>query len=374
MKLTLQIQLLPDVNQARHMRETLERFNAAATWLAGKAFESRSANKVELQQLHYQDLRTQFGLAAQMAVRCIAQACETYKRDNSKQPRFRKHASMPFDQRMMSFKGVDRVSLLTLQGRVMVPFVMGEYQRERFTGAVGQSDLVLRKDGKWFLLATVDAPDKATLPATGFIGVDLGVTNIATTSDGESASGADVERVRRKHSGLRQTLQHKASKQSQDGKRPRSIRRLSKRLSKHEAHFRRHVNHCISKRLIRTATGTRRGIALEDLTGIRQRVEKRFRKSERPKVSGWSFYQLRQMITYKAKLAGVAVVLVDPCNTSRTCAECGHCAKESRQSQSEFVCVNCNHRAHADINAAINIGRRASVNVPQVSESTARAA
>src|SRR5688500_4566457 len=121
MKLTLQIQLLPDARQSRHLRETVERFNADASWLAGKAFFLRRANKVKLQRLHYQELRERFGLSAQMAVRCIAQVCEAYKRDKDKQPKFRKHASMPYDQRMTSFKGVDRVSLLTLSGRVVVP-------------------------------------------------------------------------------------------------------------------------------------------------------------------------------------------------------------------------------------------------------------
>ncbi|MBA3239713.1 MAG: IS200/IS605 family element transposase accessory protein TnpB [Acidobacteria bacterium] len=273
----------------------------------------------------------------------------------------------------MSFKGIDRISLLTLGGRVIVPFVMGKYQRERFTSAVGQSDLVLRKDGRWFLLVTVDLPDKTPTPTTDFIGVDFGITNIATTSDGEVFSGSEVERVRQRHHALRQTLQHKASKQSQTGKRPRSIRRLCKRNSGQESRFRSHANHCISKKLVASAIGTQRGVALEDLKGIRVRIEKRFRKSQRPKVSGWSFFQLRQFITYKAQLSGVPLALVDPRNTSRTCAACGHCAKENRKSQAEFECVNCHHANNADINAAINIGRRAVVNSPQVSEQRAAA-
>ena len=369
MKLTLQLQLLPDAEQSRALRDTVERFNFAASWLAGKAFQLRSANKIKLQQLHYRELRDSFGLSAQMAVRCIAQVCEAYKRDKNKQPRFRKHASMPYDQRMMGFKGLDRVSLLTMcSGRVIVPFIMGRYQAERFADAKGQCDLVLRKDGRWFLLVTVTLPDGTKTPATDFIGVDFGITNIATTSDGEVFSGAQVERVRQRKHAFRQTLQHKASKQSQAGKRPRSIRRLLKRKSGQEARFRQHTNHCISKALVTSATGTQRGIALEDLQGIRKRVEKRFRREQRTKISGWSFFQLRQFITYKAQLAGVPVAVVDPRNTSRACAECGHCAKANRKSQAEFECVNCHHSNNADINAAINIRGRAVVNQPQVSE------
>jgi IS605 OrfB family transposase len=372
MKLTLQIQLLPDQTQYLALKETVRRFNIAAAWLAGEAFKLRTANKIDLQKRFYQVIREQFGLSAQMTVRCIAQTCEAYKRDKDKRPRFRKHAAMPYDQRMMSFKGIDRVSLLTLQGRVIIPFVMGAYQRERFTNAKGQCDLVLRKDGKWFLLVTVVLPDKTTIPVTDFIGVDLGVTNIATTSDGEVFSGAEIEQVRQRHHALRQTLQRKASRQSQAGKRPRGIRRLLRRKGGQEARFRHYTNHCISKKLVGVATGTRRGLALEDLKGIRKRIEKRFRKAQRLKVSGWSFFQLRSFVAYKATLAGVTLALVDPRNTSRTCAECSHCARENRKSQAEFECVNCRHQNHADINAARNI--RAKVNSPQASESMAHAA
>ncbi len=368
MKLTLQTQLLPDKEQSVAMKQTVERFNAACSWLAEQAFAARLSNKVKLQQLHYYTLRDKFGLSAQMAAICIRHVGATYSRDKDKLPKFRKHAAMPYDSRILSFKGVDHVSLLTLSRRVVVPFIMGKYQRERFTSAVGQSDLVLRKDGRWFLLVTVDLPDKTPVPTTDFIGVDFGITNIATTSDGEVFSGADVESVRQRHHALRQTLQHKASKQSQTGKRPRSIHRLLKRKSGQESRFRSHTNHCISKKLVASAIGTQRGIALEDLKGIRKRIEKRFRRSQRAKVSGWSFFQLRQFITYKSQLSGVALAFVDPRNTSRTCAECGHCAKESRKSQAEFECVGCHHSNHADINAAINISRRGLVNVPQVSE------
>src|SRR4029077_6199413 len=129
----------------------VERFNEAANWAAGVAFEHQCSNKVELQRILYKDIRERFDLSAQMAVRCIAQVCEAYRRDKTIRPVFRPHAAMPFDQRMMSFKGGARGSLLSLKGRVIVAIVMGKYQAEKFTNAKGQADLVLRSDGKWFL-------------------------------------------------------------------------------------------------------------------------------------------------------------------------------------------------------------------------------
>lgn len=224
MKLTLQTQLLPDAAQAEMLKETLRTFNSACSWLAKKAFALKSANKIALQQMHYTEIRANFGLSAQMTVRAIAQTCEAYKRDKTICPKFREFASMPFDERMMSFKGVDKVSLLTLQGRVIVSLVMGKYQADKFSNAKGQCDLVYREhDGKWFLLVTADFPDAAQIPATDFIGVDFGINQLATTSDGDSETGSEVDRVTKKYAELCQTLRYKASRQTKSGKRPRSV-------------------------------------------------------------------------------------------------------------------------------------------------------
>jgi putative transposase len=344
----------------------MERFNEAASWLAGCAFERKLANKIELQKLHYRELRERFDLSAQMAVRCIAQVAEAYKRDKSICPTFRSHAAVPYDPRILSFKGLDRVSVLTLRGRVLVPFLMGRYQHERFGFAKGQCDLVLRQDGKWFLLVTVNLPDGTPLPSSDFLGVDLGVVNLATDSDGDSHSGAGVEALRVRYHTRRRTLQKAAAARKKRGQRPRNIRRALERMKRREANARRNENHHIAKRLVAKAKDTGRGLALENLKGIRQR--KRFSKPQRARLLGWAFFQLRTFIAYKAQLAGVKLVLVDPRNTSRTCAVCGHCVKANRKSQAQFWCRACDHQAHADINAARNIRARAAVSPPMASE------
>ena len=372
MKLTLQTQLLPDESQGEKLKATVVRFNEAANWLAGEAFERKLANKVFLQRLFYQDLRSKFDLSAQMAVRCIAQVVEAYKRDKKKRPKFRPHASVPYDQRLMGFKGVDRVSLLTLEGRVIVPFMMGKYQQERFTNAKGQADLVLRQDGKWFLLVTVDLPDGTPTPTADFIGVDLGVANIATTDDGQQYCGKPIENIRHKFHVQRQSLQKAAAAKKTQGVRPKNIRRKLKAIGSKEQRFRRDINHQVSRQLVAKAKDTGKGIALEDLKGIRDRT--RFRKPQRAQMTGWAFFQLRQFIEYKAQLAGVVLGIVDPKNTSRTCAECGHCEKANRQSQEKFLCKRCGHQNHADINAARNIRARASVSMPIVSSCPASVA
>ena len=367
MKLTLQTQLRPEPDQVCALEATMRAFNAAADWLAGEAFTRKTANKRALHKLFYRTLRERFSLSAQMAVRCIAQVCEAYKRDKTKRPHFRPFAAIPYDERLMSFKKLERVdgervkggsvSLLTLFGRIEVPFIMGSYQAQRFTAAKGQCDLVRRKDGKWFLHLTIELPDGTKTPATDFIGVDLGVANIATDSDGIRYCGEVVEACRTRNLDLRRSLQKAAAGRKRRGLRPKNIRRKLKSLAGREARFRRDINHVISKSLVKKAKDNGRGIALENLKGIRGRT--RFRKAQRARMSSWAFHQLRAFIEYKAKREGVEVIIVDPRNTSRTCPCCGHIDKANRPSQAEFRCVKCGHTDHADVNAAQNIRSRA---------------
>jgi putative transposase len=357
MKLTLQLQLLPTPDQKPVLLDTMERFNQAATLAAKLGFERGVISQPSIHKLAYAEIRERFGLSAQMAVRAIGKAVEafaTLKAKGRKEcPTFKPRGAVTYDQRILSFKGLDKVSLWAIGGRMILPLIYGEYQGERFDRMKGQVDLVYR-GGKFYLFATVDIPDKAPIEPKSFLGVDMGIVNIATDSDGETFSGDDIERARRRHQESRRRFQKNGSK---------GAKKRLKKLAGREARFRKHVNHCISKKLVQKAKDTDRGIALEDLTGIRDRTT--VRAKDRPRHTGWSFFQLRSFVEYKAQLAGVPIVPVDPRNTSRTCHVCGHCEKANRKSQAEFLCKHCGHSTNADSNAALNIRDRAVVNPPQ---------
>jgi putative transposase len=344
MKLTIRLQLVPTAEQAALLRTTMERFNEAATFAAKAGFEAGVFAQPSIHKLVYREIRDRFGLSAQMAVRAIGKAVECFKRDKKVCPVFKPLGAVTYDERILSFKGLDKVSLWTMTGRQVIALVYGTYQGERFDRIKGQCDLVYR-DGKWFLFAPVEFPEKPPVKVTSFLGVDMGIANIATDSDGTQYSGKPVDRVRRKHNLQRKRL----------GKRnTRGAKKKLKRIAGKEARFRRHENHGISKAIVKTAKDTGRGIACEDLTGIHGRLPV-WAKDARNKLSGWSFFQLFSFLSYKARLAGIPVVTVDPRNTSRTCARCGHCSKDNRKSQEKFLCVLCGHRNHADVNAAENL-------------------
>lgn len=149
------------------------------------------------------------------------------------------------------------------------------------TRAIGETDLI-RRDGKWFLYVTMEVPEAPRAdPARGFVGVDLGIVNTATTSDGQHASGVRLNRYRARQARLRARLQAKKTS---------SARRLLKKRRRKEARFAADINHQISKRIVAEAQRTGRGIAVEQLTGIRSRV--RFCKPQRAELHSWAFAKL----------------------------------------------------------------------------------
>jgi IS605 OrfB family transposase len=339
---------MPSNDQRTILLDTMRRFNEAATFAARAGFDAGVFSQPSIHKLAYREIRERFDLSAQMAVRAIGKAVETFKTLRAKGrkvcPVFKPLGAVTYDERILGFKGLDKVSLWTLTGRMILPLVYGEYQAERFDRIKGQCDLVHR-NGKFFLYATVDLPEPPPNGIKDFLGVDLGLANVATDSDGNAYSGKPVEAVRRKHNLQRKRLGKKNTK---------GAKKKLKRIAGKEARFRKHENHCISKAIVQTAKDTGRGIAVEDLNGIRERLPV-WGKDARNRLSGWSFAQLVAFLDYKAQLAGVPLVRVDPRNTSRTCSECGHCEKDNRKSQAKFLCVSCGMSMNADQNAALNI-------------------
>ncbi len=350
------LRLAPTEEHHQALTQTMHAFNAGANYVAEIAFSEKTANKFALQKLVYGELRTTYKLPAQLAIRAISKANEAYKRDKSIEPTFRPEGAIVYDQRVMAFKGLGQVSLITLSGRVLVPFRMGGYQQARLDRIKGQADLLYR-NGVFYLAVTLEVPTPEPDEPTGTLGIDLGIVNLATDSEGETQSGEQVEKTRQRFYTLRQRLQKRGTQ---------SAKRHLKNLSGKERRFRTNTNHIISKHIVRKAKQKKQAIAIEDLRHIRTRTERTVSKSQRNRHSSWAFFQLRFFLSYKAALAGVPLHLVDPRNTSRTCSQCGHCEKANRKSQASFCCVHCGFACNADRNAANNISR-AAVKQPIVS-------
>jgi IS605 OrfB family transposase len=361
MKLTAQVKLAPNTEQRTALDRTLRAVNAACTFANRVAWQARTFRQFSLHRLIYREIRERFHLSAQMAIQVLAKVADAYKAGRRCERTFRPRGSFPYDLRILSWRLTEQtVSIWTLAGRQVIPFVCGERQRALLVAQRGETDLVYR-DATFYLLTTCEVSDPPIGEPTDILGMDLGLRNIAVDSDGTRYSAAHILSLRHRHRRLRQKLQTKGTRSA--------TRRLRLRRRK-EQRFQADVNHCIAKQLVASAQGTRRAIALEDLQGIRERVSAR--RAQRATLHSWAFGQLRAFVSYKARQAGVPVLFVDPRYTSQRCPRCGHTARANRPSQSWFQCVACGFAGLADHIAAENI-RRAAVNQPNVARDDVKA-
>lgn len=245
MKLTVQIQLLPSVEQATSLLATLRAMNAAASKAARIGFTHKVYGQVSIHRLCYRALREQFSLSAQHAVRAISKAVETFARDKTICPEFSPLGAVPLDDRLYRLVGLQEASINTTSGRIKTPFVVGDCFRGMLSRKMGQADLVHR-DGKFYLYVTVEFQEPPPLEPQDWLGVDLGIVSLATDSTGEAFSGEKVARNRRKRATARKQYQRRGTK---------NAKRRLKRMSGRQRRYQHWVNHNISKRLVDKATG-----------------------------------------------------------------------------------------------------------------------
>lgn len=347
MKIVVKVRLLVDDTSAKQLVATMQAFNASCNEIADVCFAGKITSKYIVQKRVYRHIREKYGLSAQLAIRAIAKVCAAFKLNKKVKPTFKQQGSITYDSRVLTFKKLDtthpQVSLTTLEGRKLFDLKIADYFTNRLADIGGQVDLVHRQ-GKFFLHAICDVAEDTTFSPIDVLGVDLGVKNIAVDSSGRIFSSTKIEAVRKRVSNHRAALQRKATK---------NAKRRLKKVAGRENRFRTNFNHFLSKYLVEKAKDSKCAIALEDLSGINTCIT--VRKSQRAERFSWAFYQLRTFITYKATLAGVPVVLVDPSYTSQKCSECRHIEKANRPKQDKFCCKACAYTSHADYNAAKNI-------------------
>jgi transposase, IS605 OrfB family, central region len=371
--LTISCKVKVSPSQAAKLDATMDAFVQALNWVNQNTPE-KVVNAVKLQSLCYYEIRARFGLSSNLArttsrlrdqqvCRRVAGSRKVARQRNRPVKEF-KRRFVTYDARIFSFREKDwTVSLTTVEGRERFELAIGRYQREQLAGSNPKSaTLVKRRDGSYYIQICVEKKPPKQQDTDKVIGVDLGRIDIAHTSEGKNWNGQQLNRVRDHYSRLRAVLQRKASKGTRSSR--RRCRELLQRLSGKERRFQTWVNQRppvrlrerISKAIVSRAKATNSAIALEDLTGIRERVNQQPRsKAERRRANSWAFYQLRQFLEYKALRAGVALILVPPAYTSQTCHRCLHIHPDPAQSYrsgKKFKCGHCGWEGDADLNGA----------------------
>lgn len=369
--LTIVCKLSPTPEQVDQIEATLKAFANGCNY-ANEAVVAKTTSKTTIQNLVYQELRSRFGLSANLAVRVCARVGANRKtaRLKNKPVKAFKATSADYDARIFTFREKDwTVSLTLMDGRHQIKMDIGRYQINQLKEQKPTSaQLCKHRDGKYYIHIQVKDAPPDSLKASNVIGVDFGRTDIAVTSEGEKWSGKETTSTRDRFARTRQSLQTKASKGTRATR--RRCRNILKRLSGRERRYQADQNHVISKRIIQRAIETKSIVAIEDLTGIRERTNQLPRnKTERRRSNSWAFYQLRSFLEYKGIKNGVKVVAVNPRYTSQICHQCQHMHPTSGQSYRSgkgFQCGHCGWKGDADLNGAINISIiGASVNMPR---------
>jgi len=339
MKLTLQIKLLPDTQQSNSLLNTVKECNRVCNDISDTVWQNKTFNQFKLHHLVYHPIKQSSRLSAQILVRCISKVINSYKKDRKVKRQFKELGAITYDSRILSYKGMS-ISIWSVDGRLKIPFVC--HNPKYLPYIKGEADLVYKK-GKFFLFQTVEVPEEDIRDIEEFIGVDFGINNLATLSDGTNFTSKNLNKVRDKYFKVRRSVQRKGTKGS---------KKLLKRLKGREQRFATVTNHTISKQIVGKAISENKGIAIEDLAHIRERTK--VRKAQRRKHHFWAFAQLRSFLEYKAKLAGVPLVVVNPHYTSQTC---NVCKRIGNRNGMHFSCPSCGNISDADVNAAKNIAQ-----------------
>ena len=347
------------------LKHTLKRVNEASNWLSQRVCnELRTTNTVKIHHDAYYTLREQFQLPANFACVVIRRVANAYKCLDTKQRfkkpiEFRSYAAIELSKDLFAFRHDGQLGITTTDsGRINCTVRWNraiDFARARKT-------LVLsyRPDiNTCFVSVLIETDEPQPYTPADWIGVDLGIANIAVSSDGTVYGGEELIHKKEHYRTKRKQLQKRKAKNRKQKRDTHSARRRLNSIRRRERNFTKNTLHTISKRVVAHAKALSRGIALEDLKRARERITVSAGRQHRIRISGWAYRQLQQYIAYKAQLAGVPVIWVSAKHTSRTCPECGYCDKRNRPSQAVFRCLQCGYGAHADFVAARNLALRA---------------
>ncbi|MEG4487180.1 MULTISPECIES: transposase [unclassified Microcoleus] len=351
--LTLVVKLQVGSEQHQLLTDTCTAFASACNWI-DENVNPRLTNRNSIQAVCYKEVKDQFGLTANHVVRACGRVAANRLGAKQKGKKVKNFAPTSFDCDARTFRFIEKdwtVSVSTTGKRLTLPLRASNYHRGKLTSQNPTSaQICLHRDGDWYVHIQLKSEPPKLSSSDNVIGVDFGRTDIAVTSTGQSWSGERIKEIRNKYSRVRASLQKKASQGTRSTR--RRARQILKRLSGRERRYQTWLNHNISKAIVSEAKLTRSAIAIEDLTGIRERTNQKPRnKTERRLSNSWAFSRLRTFLEYKGIKEGIEVIAINPAYTSQTCHCCLHIGLRSNKS---FKCSNiaCGWIGDADDNGS----------------------
>ena len=271
------------------------------------------------------------------------------KAEGMRRPSMKEKCTMRYDVRTVTLRG-SQLTFSTCDKRIKTIISIPEFFSERYPETEGWklkgANIEIDRKGRVFVNLIYECPDYDMVENDGrIVGLDRGVYNIVTTSEGVHYGAKDVRGVKRKYNHVRSVLQEKGT---------RSAKRRLKAISGCEKRFVHDQNHCISKKLANPDEDVSVYV-LEDLSSMNMlRLKGKSNRTMRKWLSNWSYSDLEFKLSYKCQRNGIRVEFVDARYTSQKCSVCKTIDKASRKGN-RYTCRHCGISIHADTNAAINI-------------------
>lgn len=365
---TVPIKLDVDESAAELLHQTTDHFLDAANHVVDVAWEPdwKITSKQKLHDQTYYDVRDDSPLPANIVQAARNRAAEAVKGVVERWKEGKKASKPHFTSRFASYDARtvtvndDHATLATIDGRVTAEFVLPDGQRDTPHSAylfnddydVKGATLHYDKVEDCFYLHVRTKPavenddaEQGDAKHVSVLGVDLGITNIATTSTGRFWSGDELNHWRREYEKRRGDLQQTGTRWAHE-----NIQRVGR---KQTGRFEQ-LLHTVSNELVEEALENDcTHIVFEQLKDIRERLP------HAKAVHKWAFHRLYEYVTYKAESVGLVVKQINPAYTSQRCSKCGFTHEDNRPTQNgqdEFECLKCGYDVHADYNAAKNIG------------------
>lgn len=293
----------------------------------------------------------------QQTLRDLERAYKNFFAKRAAFPRFKKKGQSD------SFRYPDpkQIKLDQANSRIFLPKLGWlRYRNSRKALGTLKNVTVSANGGQWFISIQTERDVAEPVPqSTSAVGIDVGIARFATLSDGTYLAPLNSFRKHEQRLARYQRAMSRKVKFSNNWKKAKTrITKLHQKIGNvrrdylHKATTTISQNHamvCIEDLQIRNMSKSAAGNI--DQPGRNVRAKSGLNKS----ILDQGWFEFRRQLDYKLQWAGGFLVPVPPQNTSRTCPACGHVAKENRQTQAKFLCVDCGFEENADLVGAINI-------------------
>lgn len=303
--------------------------------------------------LCYYTLKSSFPKApSQLLIRAIADVLGTYRSIKSNkhiiEERVIKNTlSIRLDKRLCTIKNNAVIRLTTLEKRIDTKILLYDKLEEMFSKYSVSDPLLYVKNDKIMICFSFAVPSEGMILKPLALGIDLGINNLAVTSEGVVYSDKKYLKEKRRIRYNKRMLQSKGTK---------SARKHSRKLRSKERNRTRNMVHHLSKKILQDTNANI--IVLEDLTKIKQNTKRNIQFNN--KHSQIPYYLIKQFLTYKAPLFGKKVETVSPAYTSQIDSRTG--LKDGTRNNGRYIGKD-GKILHADVNASINIGKRSKLPV-----------